>query len=55
MIKTDKVIYRTRTQKEYDWLMRELEDAGCIWIGGSLATERQSHWENFLSDTCIVL
>lgn len=31
MIKTDKVIYRTRTQEEYDWLMKKLDEAGCIW------------------------
>lgn len=28
MIKTDKVIYRTRTQEEYDWLKEELKEAG---------------------------
>ena len=55
MIKTDKVIYRTRTQEEYDWLMEKLGEAECTWISGSLATERQSYWEDFLSDTCIVL
>ncbi|KGF09696.1 hypothetical protein HMPREF1635_02085 [Clostridiales bacterium S5-A14a] len=31
MFKTDKVIYRTRTQREYDWLMQELDEAGCGW------------------------
>ena len=31
MIKTDEVIYRTRTQEEYDWLMQELEREGCEW------------------------
>lgn len=35
MIKTDKVIYRTRTQEEYDWLMQELEKAGCRWMDGT--------------------
>lgn len=34
MIKTDKVIYRTRTQEEYDWLMEKLEEAGCEWLEG---------------------
>ena len=34
MIKTDKVIYRTRTQEEYDWLMEKLDEAGCKWLGG---------------------
>lgn len=33
-MKTDKVIYRTRTQEEYDWLMEQLEEAGCEWLGG---------------------
>lgn len=31
MIKTNNVIYRTRTQEEYDWLMQELEKEGCEW------------------------
>lgn len=31
MIKTDKVIYRTRTLEEYNWLMQELERGGCEW------------------------
>ena len=34
MIKTDKVVYRTRTQEEYDWLMDRLDEAGCEWLGG---------------------
>ena len=34
MIKTDKVIYHTKTQEEYDWLMDRLEDADCEWLGG---------------------
>ena len=39
MIKTDKVIYRTRTQEEYDWLMQELEKAGCRWMDGTKASK----------------
>ena len=35
MIKTDKVVYRTRTQEEYDWLMEKLEEAGCRWLSGA--------------------
>lgn len=35
MIKTDEVIYRIRTQEEYDWLMQELEKAGCRWMDGT--------------------
>ena len=34
MIKTDKAVYRTRTVTEYDWLMEQLEEAGCEWQGG---------------------
>ena len=30
MIKTDKVIYRTRTQEEFDWLMKKLDEACCM-------------------------
>lgn len=35
MIKTDKVIYRTRTLTEYDWLMDRLDEAGCRWFRGA--------------------
>lgn len=34
MIKTDKVIYHTKTQEEYDWLMDGLDKADCEWLGG---------------------
>ena len=52
MIKTDKAIYRTRTQEEYDWLMRELEEADCYWIDGKSATQR-NFYGVYSSDTCI--
>lgn len=39
MIKTDKVIYRTRTQKEYDWLMDRLDEIGCRWLNGAKHTK----------------
>lgn len=52
MIKTDKVIYHTRTQDEYDWLMRELEDADCYWGNGELAT-KGNYYYMCLSATCI--
>lgn len=57
MIKTDKVIYRTRTQEEYDWLMEKLEEAGLKWANGSLPTapEEADNWEGYLSETCIYL
>ena len=35
MIKTDKVVYRTRTLGEYNWLMEKLEEAGCVWLSGT--------------------
>lgn len=34
MIKTDKVIYRTKTLEEYDWLMDKLDEVWCEWQGG---------------------
>lgn len=57
MIKTDKVIYRTRTHEEYDWLMEKLEEAGLKWANGSLPTapEEADNWEGYLSETCIYL
>lgn len=53
MIKTDKVIYRTRTQEEYDWLMKELGDAGCRWHFGQKTTDFEDTWEIYKSGTCI--
>lgn len=55
MIKTDRVIYRTRTQKEYDWLMEKCEEAGCKWAEGSLPTEEGKYWRRYSSRTCIEL
>lgn len=57
MIKTDKVIYRTRTQEEYDWLMEKLEEAGCKWVFGGLPTapKEVGSWKEYLSETCIRL
>ena len=57
MIKTDKVIYRTRTLEEYDWLMEKLEEAGLMWANGSLPTapEEADNWEEYLLRTGICL
>lgn len=57
MIKTDKVIYRTRTLEEYGWLMEKLEDAGLMWANGSLptASEEADNWEEYLLRTGICL
>lgn len=54
MIKTDKAIYHTRTQEEYDWLMEKLEAGGFKWDGG-ISPERVDNWKEYLSETCIRL
>lgn len=38
-MKTDKVVFCPRTQKEYDCLMQELENAECKWACGIKPTE----------------
>ena len=54
MIKTDKVVYRTRTLEEYDWLMEKLEEAGCRWVDGALPTKtKDNNWLWCLGDTCV--
>ena len=52
MIKTDKVVYRTRTQEEYDWLMEKLEKDGFEWSSGYLPTE-VNYWRRYFTETCI--
>ena len=52
MIKTDKAVYRTRTLKEYDWLMEKLGEAGCVWIDGRKPVESAKFFM-YKSDTCI--
>lgn len=54
MIKTDEVIYRTRTLEEYNWLMDKLEAAGCEWSSGLKMTKRNVFFE-YSSDCCIRL
>lgn len=54
MIKTDEVVYRTRTQEEYNWLMDKLEKARCRWGSGSLPTEI-NYWVRNFAETCICL
>ena len=39
-------LYRTRTQEEYDWLMKELETVGYKWNSGEYATESKVEDEN---------
>ena len=55
MIKTDKVVYRTRTLEEYNWLMRELNGVGCRWNEGGQPRPGRVRFGDFLSDTCIRL
>lgn len=52
MIKTDKAVCRTRTLKEYDWLMEKLGEAGCVWIDGRKPVESVKFFM-YKSDTCI--
>ncbi|MGE9896630.1 hypothetical protein ACQQ97_07060 [Anaerovoracaceae bacterium SGI.195] len=52
MIKTDKVVYRTRTQEEYDWLMEQLEKAECLWSSEDSIKDYEA-FSTFLSETCI--
>ena len=60
MIKTDKVVYRTRTLTEYDWLMDRLDEAGCAWEDGSSPIddnydcyEDKKNWDLSISDSHI--
>ena len=54
-MKTDKVIYRTKTLGEYNWLMRELNGVGCRWNEGGQPRPGRVLFGDFLSDTCIRL
>lgn len=36
---TNKALYHTKTQEEFDWLMQELEKEGCNWEGERKPTE----------------
>lgn len=51
-MKTDKVIYRTRTLEEYDWLMDKLEEVGCEWLGGC-PYDDDEEWILGIPDYCI--
>lgn len=53
MIKTDKVVYRTRTREEYDWLMEKLEEAGCKWLGGDSPISGKVLCDSIKSDSYI--
>ena len=55
MIKTDKVVYRTRTLTEYDWLMDKLDEAGCEWLGGGNPTDDDIEWALDMVETYILV
>lgn len=55
LIKTDKVIYRTRTLREYNWLMTELDEVGCRWKEGDQPRTAKVRFGDFRSDLCIYL
>ena len=44
MIKTDKVVYRTRTQEEFFWIIDRLDEAGCKWIDGRFPGDYDEEW-----------
>lgn len=54
MNKRDKVVYRTRTLEEYNWLMEKLEEAGCIWMSGKKPTASAIFYK-YKSNTYIFL
>ena len=54
MIKTDGVIYRIKTLREYNWLMEKLEKAGCVWTTGRKPTEVAA-FSGYMSDTYIFM
>lgn len=53
VIKTDNALYNTETFEEYEWLMRQLEKAGCKWSSFENPTDCPYLWENFKANTCI--
>lgn len=55
MIKTDKVIYHTKTQEEYDWLMDGLDDADCEWQGGGSPISGKEVCDSAKSDSYILI
>ena len=55
MIKTDKVVYRTRAPKEYDWLMDKLEETECEWQGGGSPVCGKEVCDSAKSDSYILI
>ena len=46
-------IYHTETQADYDALMVELEEQGCMWLSGRKPTETTKNWKINSSETCV--
>lgn len=44
MIKTDKAVYRVRTQEEFFWIIDRLDEAGCKWIDGRFPGDYDEEW-----------
>lgn len=44
MIKTDKVVYRVRTQEEFFWIIDRLDEARCKWFDGHLPGDYDEEW-----------
>lgn len=55
MIKTDKVIYHTRTQEEYNWLMEKLEAAGCKCNVSQIPPTKMDGWRDYGSETGLLV
>lgn len=53
MIKTDKVVYRVRTQEEFFWIIDRLDEAGCKWWNGSPPIDDDEDWNSAMSDSHI--
>lgn len=53
MIKTDKAVYRVRTQEEYYWLIDRLDEAGCKWTDGRSLIDYDEEWDSAMSDSHI--
>lgn len=55
MIKTDKVVYRPRTQEEYDWLMEQLHEAGCKCNVSQIPPTKMDGWRDYGSETGLLV
>lgn len=53
MIKTDKAVYRVRTQEEFFWIIDRLDEAGCKWTDGRSLIDYDEEWDSAMSDSYI--